>query len=179
MQVEYTGRQIEITPAIKKFTEKHLRKIRKILGETIEVDVTLTVEKHRHIAEIHLKSRNFKVHGLEVTGDMYNSITAVLDKIERQALRQKEKFVAKKRKTGETVRVQFSPPLASEPPEEETVPPRIVRSAVNAIKPMSLEEAAEQVVRAPHGFMVFRNAESDRIGIIYKRKDGNLGLVEP
>ncbi len=179
MQVEYTGRQIEITPAIKKFTEKHLRKIRKILGESIEVDVTLTVEKHRHIAEIHLKSRNFKVHGLEVTGDMYNSITAVLDKIERQALRHKEKFIAKKRKTGETVRAQFPSPMIPESPEEGVFPPRIVRSAVNAIKPMSLEEAAEQVVRTTHGFMVFRDAESDRIGIIYKRKDGNLGLVEP
>jgi putative sigma-54 modulation protein len=179
MQVEYTGRQIEITPAIKKFTEKHLRKIRKILGETIEVDTILTVEKHRHIAEIHLKSRNFKVHGVEATGDMYNSITAVLDKIERQALRHKEKYVAKKRKTSETVRVQFPAPLLSDSSEEMDFPPRIVRSAVNAMKPMTLEEAAEQVGRTAHGFMVFRNADSDRIAILYKRKDGNLGLVEP
>ncbi len=179
MEVEYTGRQIEITPAIRRFTEKHLKKIRKILGETISVDTILTVEKRRHVAEIHLKSRNFKVHGLEVTGDMYNSITAVLDKIERQALRHKEKHVAQKRKTSESVRIQIPPALAGEPAEVPASPLRIVRSSVNAIKPMTLDEAAEQVVRSTHGFMVFRNAESDRLSVIYQRKDGNLGLVEP
>jgi putative sigma-54 modulation protein len=179
MEVDYTGRQIEITPAIKKFTEKHLKKIRKILGETIKVGVILTVEKHRHITEIHLKSRNFNVHGVEATGDMYNSITAVLDKIERQALRHKEKHVSKKRKTGETVRVQAPPVLPGESLETLPSVPRIIRSSANAIKPMSLDEAAEQVVRTAHGFMVFRNAESDRLSVIYRRKDGNLGLVEP
>ena len=147
--------------------------------KAIEVDVTLTVEKHRHITEIHLKSRNFNVHGVESTGDMYNSITAVLDKIERQALRHKEKFVAKKRKTGETVRVQAPPALPGESLEASSSAPRIIRSSANAIKPMPLDEAAEQVLSTAHGFLVFRNAESDRLSVIYRRKDGNLGLVEP
>lgn len=178
MQVEYTGRQIEITPALKKFTEKHLKKIRKILGEAIEVNVILIVEKHRHIAEINLKSRHFKFIGTEVTPDMYNSITAVLAKIERQALRQKEKFIAQKRKSGETPRTK---PVAIpvEIMEEEAPALRIIRADTSALKPLTADAAAEELRRATNGFLIFRNAESDRISILYRRKDGNLGLIEP
>ena len=99
MRVEYTGRQIEVTPAIQKFTEDHLKKIRKLLGESIEVHAILTVEKYRHIAEINLKSTSFKLNGLEETNDMYSSINAVLEKIERQALKAKDRKIAKKRKS--------------------------------------------------------------------------------
>ncbi|MBM3802876.1 MAG: ribosome-associated translation inhibitor RaiA [Acidimicrobiia bacterium] len=109
MKVDYTGRQIEVTPAIEKFTEAHLKKIRKILGEMIEVHVILTVEKYRHIAEINLKSRSFKINGIEETHDMYASINAVLEKIERQALKHKGKKIDKKRK-GDVAAVAPAPP---------------------------------------------------------------------
>jgi putative sigma-54 modulation protein len=176
MQVEYTGRQIEITPAIKTFTESHLRKIRKILGETIEVHVILTVEKYRHTAEVNLKSQTFTINGVEETSDMYNSITVVLDKIERQSLRHKEKFIAKKRKS---LTSEAAEALDSESAEDLVGDPRIIKTESFAVKPLTEEEAAEEMVQSPNGFLVFRNSESNKVNVIYKRKDGNFGLVEP
>ncbi|MEW5979197.1 MAG: ribosome-associated translation inhibitor RaiA [Acidobacteriota bacterium] len=178
MKVDYTGRQIEITPAIRTFTEAHLRKIRKILGEIIEVHVILTVQKHRHIAEVNLKSRTFKINGIEQTHDMYASITAVLDKIERQALKHKEKKIARKRKAGNSSlrNLPVSPLLETKATSE---PPRIIRSRSFAAKPMTVEEAVQEVTGSQNEFLVFRNAESERISVVYRRRDGNFGLIEP
>ncbi|PYV93320.1 MAG: ribosome-associated translation inhibitor RaiA [Acidobacteria bacterium] len=178
MKVEYTGRQIEITPAIKRFTEDHLRKIRKILGEMIEVHVILTVEKYRHIAEINLKSRTFKINGIEETHDMYTSINAVLEKIERQALKHKGKKIAKKRKPGSGLPAVISS-FAVEPTRGNSETPRVIKSRSFAAKPMTVEEAVQEVTSSRSEFIVFRNAESERVSVVYRRKDGNFGLIEP
>ncbi len=177
MRVEYTGRQIEVTPAIQKFTEDHLKKIRKLLGESIEVHAILTVEKYRHIAEINLKSTSFKLNGLEETNDMYSSINAVLEKIERQALKAKDRKIAKKRKisSGNTGRPSGVIEGSRANPEQ----PRIIRSESYAPKPMTVEEAVLEVTSSKCDFLVFRNAESDKVSVVYKRKDGNFGLIEP
>ena len=140
MRVEYTGRQMEVTPAIQKFTEDRLKKIKKLLGESIEVHAILTVEKYRHIAEINLKSTSFKLNGLEETNDMYSSINAVLEKIERQALKAKERKIAKKRNSssgnsGRLVGVIEPSRANPEHPSESY-----------AAKPMTVEEA---VLRSP------------------------------
>src|SRR2546427_4030524 len=162
MKVEYTGRQIEITPAIKRFTEEHLRKIRKILGEMIEVHVILTVEKYRHAAEINLKSRTFKINGIEETHDMYTSINAVLEKIERQALKHKGKKIDKKRKST-TPALPAAVPSESAPANSE--PPQVIRSKSFAAKPMTVEEAVQEVDSSNSEFIVFRNAESERVSV--------------
>ena len=177
MQVEYTGRQVEITPAIKEFTENHLRKIRKILGEAIDVHVILTVEKYRHIAEINLKSRSFKFNGLEETHDMYSSINAVLEKIERQALKHKGKKIAKKRK----VAASSAPLSLGETHEVEVAnaaTPRVIRMRAVAPKPMTVEEAVLEVSQTKSEFLIFRNTESERVSVVYRRKDGNFSLIE-
>jgi putative sigma-54 modulation protein len=178
MKVEYTGRQIDVTPAIQKFTEDHLKKIRKILGEMIEVHVILTVEKYRHIAEINLKSRSFKFNGIEETHDMYTSINAVLEKIERQAIKHKGKKIAKKRKPS------AAPLIAGARSRGEPLPsnsdgPRVIRSRSFAAKPMTVEEAVLEVTTSQSEFLVFRNSESERVSVVYRRKDGNFGLIEP
>ena len=177
MQVEYTGRQVEITQAIKEFTENHLRKIRKILGEAIDVHVILTVEKYRHSAEINLKSRSFKFNGLEETHDMYSSINAVLEKIERQALNHKGKKIAKKRKPAATSAVSAAGEVP-EPAAGNPGTPRVIRSQSVAPKPMTVDEAVEEVSRSKTEFLVFRDSESERVSILYRRKDGNFGLIE-
>ncbi len=175
MKVEYTGRQIEVTPSIQEFTEDHLKKIRKVLGEMIEVHVILTVEKYRHIAEINLKSRTFKINGIEETHDMYTSIDAVLEKIERQALKHKGKKIDKKRKT--------FPPIAAGVPVDSTggnsEPPKVIRTESFAAKPMTVEEAVHEVDTSNSEFIVFRNSESERVSVVYRRRDGNFGLIEP
>jgi putative sigma-54 modulation protein len=178
MRVEFTGRQIEITPAIREFTENRLLKIRKILGEMIDVHVILTVEKYRHIAEINLKSRSFKFNGAEETHDMYTSITSVLEKIERQSLKHKGKHIAKKRKSS-MVSPKAVPVEASEPPNSSNPAPRVIKVRSLPPKPMTVEEAVEEVTSSKSGFLVFRNSDSERISVVYKRRDGNFGLIEP
>jgi len=174
MKVEYTGRQIEVTPAIQEFTEEHLKKIRKILGEMIEVHVILTVEKYRHSAEINLKSRTFKINGIEETHDMYTSINAVLEKIERQALKHKGKKIDKKRKSTATVQAARAEAVSGNSEARQ-----VIRSSSFAAKPMTVEEAVQEVDTSNSEFIVFRNAESERVSVVYRRRDGNFGLIEP
>jgi putative sigma-54 modulation protein len=178
MKVEYTGRQIEITPAIRRFTEDHLKKIRKILGEMIEVHAILTVEKYRHTAEINLTSRTFKINGIEETHDMYSSINSVLEKIERQALKHKGKKIARKRKPVESL----APSVSAHSGEASPVSaesPRVIKTRSFAAKPMTVEEAVHEVSGSKNDFIVFRNAESEQVNVVYRRKDGNFGLIEP
>lgn len=177
MKVEYTGRQIEVTPAIQEFTEDHLKKIRKVLGEMIEVHVILTVEKYRHIAEINLKSRTFKINGIEETHDMYTSINAVLEKIERQALKHKGKKIDKKRKMSASEMATAGGRTDSAAGNSE--PPKVIRTRSFATKPMTVEEAVHEVDISNSEFIVFRNSESERVSVVYRRRDGNFGLIEP
>ncbi len=178
MRVEFTGRQIEITPAIREFTENRLLKIRRILGEMIDVHVILTVEKYRHVAEINLKSRSFKFNGAEETHDMYTSINAVLEKIERQALKHKGKHIAKKRKSS-VASVAALPLETAENAPSSNPAPRVIKTRSLAPKPMTVEEAIEEVTSSKSEFLVFRNSDSERISVVYKRRDGNFGLIEP
>jgi len=175
MKVEYTGRQIEVSPAIQEFTEEHLKKIRKILGEMIEVHVILTVEKYRHLAEVNLKSRTFNINGIEETHDMYTSINAVLEKIERQALKHKGKKIDKKRKSATPA--QAAARAEGAPGNSEAR--QVIRSSSFAAKPMTVEEAVQEVDTSNSEFIVFRNAESERVSVVYRRRDGNFGLIEP
>ena len=96
MQVHITGRQVAITPALRKFAEEKLRKVEKILGGPIEAHVVLAVEKRRHHAEIQVKSRSALLSGAEETEDLYVSIGDVVEKLERQALKHKEKLTGRK-----------------------------------------------------------------------------------
>jgi len=178
MKVEYTGRQIEITPAIRKFTDDHLKKIRKILGEMIEVHVILTVAKYRHTAEINLKSRTFKINGIEETHDMYGSINSVLEKIERQALKHKGKKIARKRKPVGSLAAPAAA-YAGEDAAGNASSPQVIKSKSFAAKPMTVEEAVQEVSSSKNDFIVFRNAESEQVNVVYRRKDGNFGLIEP
>lgn len=175
MQVAYTGRNIEVTSALRDFTEEHLRKIRKILGEAIHVHMTLTVQKHRQIAEVHLHSRSLDINGLEETNDMYASITAVLEKAERQALKHKGKKITRKRHPGS--RPASTPSTSPNRPPSGV--PRVIKSTSFADKPMTVEEAVQEVNGSNDNFLVFRNADSEKVSVVYKRKDGNFGLIEP
>lgn len=174
MRVAYTGRNIEVTSELREFTEGHLKKIFKILGETIHVHMTLTVQKHRQIAEIHLHSRSLDINGLEETNDMYASINAVLEKAERQALKHKGKKIARKRHPAS--RPTANSPSSNRPASQA---PRVIKSTSFTAKPMTVEEAVQEVSGANGNFLVFRNAESENVSVVYKRKDGNFGLIEP
>jgi putative sigma-54 modulation protein len=178
MQIDYTGRQMEITPAIKKHTEEHLSKLKRILGDQIKAHVILTVEKHRHIAEINVKARHLSWVGLHETTDMYSSILGAIEKIEKQAKKTKAKRNGSKRRADSLAHVTMNVL------NQESGTPRgdgvsIVKTRKFAVKPMSVEEAVQEVQESQDEFLVFRNAESDSVNVIYRRSDGHFGLIEP
>jgi len=187
MQLDITGRHIEVTPALREFAEEKLRKLERLLDGPLEVHVVLGIEKHRHMAEIQVKSRTGVFSGTQETGDLYASIGEVADKLERQALKHKEKMRTRRIKKGPrspeaaAVMAASAAPeaLASDPSPEEDDAPRIVRSHRYRIKPLSAEDAVLELEGSAEDVLVFRDAETDGVHVVYRQKDGNFGLVEP
>ena len=179
MSVDITGRHIEITEPIRKFATDRLERLRGIIDEIIEVHFILTVEKHqRHIAEVNIKTRRDFYHGDEVSADMYTSIAAVVDKVEKQILRDKDRAVARKRRNNNGGIITTTSVLEVEEVLGERLP-RIIHTHEVAAKPMSVDDAAIQIDGSRREFLVFRNAETERLNVVYKRKDGNIGWIEP
>jgi putative sigma-54 modulation protein len=180
MSVDITGRHIEITEPLRKFTTDRLDRLRGIIDEILEVHFILTVEKHqRHVAEVNIKTRRDFYHAQEVSTDMYTSIAAVLDKTEKQILKDKERNVTRKRHNNHGAGVVTTSSVVE---VEEVLGqglPRIIRSHEVAAKPMSVDDAALECGGSDIDFLVFRNAQTQRINVVYKRKDGNIGWIEP
>lgn len=191
MKLDFTGRHFTVTPAIKKFAREQAKKIEKIFDgrDGVSAHFTLAVEKRRHIAEISLSFKDQQLNSEATTDDMYAAITQAVDKMERQATKRKTKATSKSRKEREVVR-DVTPAEPETPPAKsrtkaspavksaESKKPRIVQTRKYAVKPMTPDDAALNLA-ADDQFIVFRNVDSDRIGVLYRRKDGNLGLIEP
>ena len=179
MKVDITDRHIDITEPIRKFTTHRLERLRGIADEVMEAHVILTVEKHqRHCAEVNIKTKHDFHHGQEVSTDMYTSIASVLDKIERQILKSKGRTMARKRRGGNGVGVVTASLVEVEEILGEALP-RIIRNHEVAAKPMSVDDAAVAIDGSDHEFLVFRNSQTERLNVVYKRKDGNIGWIEP
>ena len=180
MNIEFTGRHLEVTPALKEFTQKKLKKIEKYIGDNAEVYVTLSIERHRQISEIVIKTGSLTLSGSEGTDDMYASIGLAINKIEKQTKRLKQKIRGRKRKPRNKQQSCFERWDVSEA-EENSNPGEfnIIKSTNYTLKPMTVEEAALQIGMTSEHFIVFHNSESKKINVLYKRKDGNLGLIEP
>jgi putative sigma-54 modulation protein len=174
MQVHITGRQVAITPAIRKFAEEKLHKIEKLLGGPIEAHVVLTVEKRRHHAEIQVKSRSASLSGAEETEDLYASIGDVVIKLEHQARKHKEKLTSRKKRGGKLIEAAVAP---SRTPASRAR--RIFPSDRYRLKPLSVEDAAMELDASGSDLLVYRDDQTYRVNVVYRRKDGNYGLVDP
>src|SRR5438093_6007078 len=142
MSVDITGRHIEITEPLRKFTTDRLDRLRTIIDEILEVHFILTVEKHqRHVAEANIKTRREFYHAEEVSTDMYTSIAAVLDKIEKQILKHKERSVARKRHNNHAGEVISTTSVIEVEEALGERLPRIIRTHEVAAKPMSVDYA--------------------------------------
>lgn len=177
MKYEFVGRHITVTPALKKHAREHLDKLDKILDSApMQAHIVLDVEKHRQMAEIVLYWRDHVFKSNASTKDMYDSISKASAKIEKQLFRLKDRFATRKRTALSTseAAATVEPTASAEP-----TAPRIIRTRRYAVKPMTPEEAAAMVTDSADQFVVFRDAETSRIGVVYKRRDGNFGLIEP
>ncbi|CDI48383.1 ribosome hibernation-promoting factor, HPF/YfiA family [Clostridium tetani] len=174
MRVTVTGKNIEITNALRNVVEKKLEKLDKYFKPDVEAQVTLSVEKNRQIIEVTIPFNGVILRGEEANEDMYASIDLVIDKLERQIRKQKTKL--QKRMHGDSLRFQFIPDYEGDKFKEES---KIVKTKRFAIKPMSSEEAVLQMELIGHNFFVFESADTGEVNVVYKRKDGNYGLIEP
>ena len=184
MNIEIVGRQIDITPAIRDFTEDKLKKLEKLLDGPLDAHVVLAIEKHRHMAEIKVKSRTAILSGQEETDDLYASIREVADKLERQALKHKEKVTNRKHrkgpKLGEAAAAMDEEALARmEPEPEPAAEPQVLRAPRYRVKPMSAEDALLEIESSGAGLLVYRDSQTDRVNVIYRLENGNFELVDP
>lgn len=181
MTLELTGRKIAITPALRTFTEQKIKKLDKILDGILEAHVILSVEKRRHSAEIVVHSRNATLSGSDTSDDLYASIGQVLAKLEHQAKRHKAKYKWSKGKNHGRglATIRTTPPMDDGEMQGGDNSPRLIRTRRYAVKPMTVDEAMLQVQGTNDTFLVFRDAQSQRVSVLYRRSDGNFGLIEP
>ncbi len=173
MNIEFTGRGTDVTDALKQYTMDKMKKISRFVDNILDVSVTLSVEKHRHTAEIIVKAGGDKIVAKETTNDMYNSIGGALDKIERQAKKLKTR-VSRKRKD--------SLPLENEEKNQKYFDlesgTKIIPLSLTRFKPMTVQEAALEIENGPNPFVIFRNhEEGEALTVLFRQDDQTMGIV--
>jgi len=176
MQVTVIGRHIEATEALKQYAAEKLSRLEKYLPKTIQVVVTLSVvKKVHHIAEAVIKSNGLLIQASEETEEMYSAIDLLIAKLERRVRRYREKLTDHKHQSGKADSADRAAELLR--PEDRI--PQIIKTKRFDLKPMHPEEAVMQMELLDKDFFIFANAGSGHVNVIYKRKDGNVGLIEP
>ena len=168
MNIIINCRQMDSTQNLKDYAEEKIGRFDKYLNNITEANVTLSVEKYRHKAEVLLRLNGSLIQAESITDEMYSAIDEVVEKLARQVRKHKDKIVSQRKGKGKS---------EADLETVETVPAIIKNKS--EIKPMSVEEAAMQMDLMGRDFFVYTNASSGDINVLYKRKDGNFGLIEP
>ena len=175
MVVEFTGRQVEIAPAVRALAERKIGKLCKVLPGVTHVRVVLAADRHRQRAEVSVHSPHLDLVANEAAVDASVAVSTVLDKLTRQAQRHR----AKVRRGKGRASVRATPVRPAAPAVPAAGGPRVIRSRRFVAKPMTLEEAALLVSGNGDGALVFRDTATNRVNVLFRRRDGNLGLIEP
>ena len=177
-----SGKNIEVTPGLKETIEQKLGKLERYFTPETEIIVTLSVEKERQKIEVTIPVKGSIIRSEQTSSDMYVSIDLVEEIIERQLRKYKNKLVARSQghptsfSTPSNFKKEFFESEEDAPEDDEI---RIVRTKKFGIKPMYPDDACIQMELLGHSFFVFSNAETDEVNVVYKRKDGSFGLIEP
>lgn len=178
MAVKVRGKNIEVTPALKDYVEKRVVTISKQFKTVGEISAVMRVEKGNHIVEITVPASGIVLRAQEVSDNMYASIDKCVDKIERQIHKYKTRLM--KRKYNNFRDDAPAPlPTPTEEVEEETGEFKVVRNKTYTMRPMGVQEAIMQMNMLNHDFFVFFNAETEKISIVYRRRSGDYGLINP
>ena len=175
------GKNIEITPSLREYVEKRVGKVTKYFEHVGEITVLLTVSKGRHIVEVTVPIQGgIVLRGEEATMDMYTSIDLVVEKLERQIHKQKTKL--SRRLRGGSLKTEVIEAQEKEHPvDQRDASPEypVVKTKRFVVKPMDVQEAIMQMNLVHHDFYVFINSDSEDVNVVYRRKDGAYGLIEP
>ncbi len=174
MRFIISGKNIEVTEGLRSAVENKLQRLDKFFAEDTEVIITLSVERDRQKIEVTIPMKGQVIRAEQDSMDMYVSIDLVVDIIERQIRRYKTKLMNQKLNGAE-----FKKEFFEEDEDDQDEQIKIVRSKKFAIKPMDVEEACVQMELLGHAFFVFRNADTFEVNVVYKRKNGTYGLIEP
>lgn len=177
MRLSVIGKGMEVSNYLKDLVEKKARKLDRYFKPDTEVNVALSIEKSRHICEVTVPFDGAVLRTEEISGDMYSSIDAALKKLERQIRRHRTKL---EKRLHDGVYENFDSPVYVDVDEEDDMPEaEVVRRKRFPAKPMLLDEAELQMELLGHDFFVFVNGETGDVNVLYRRNDGNLGLIEP
>ena len=176
MKIKIIGRGIEITDGLRQAVEDKLSKLEKYFVPDTEIIARLSVEKDSQKIEVTIPVKGGIIRAEEVSEDMYASIDMVEETIERQLVKYKNKLVDKKKSYRDNFTNDY---IEADYEDEDEDVVKIVRTKSFGIKPMDAEEACIQMELLGHNFFVFLNAETDEVNVVYKRKGGTFGLIEP
>ncbi len=174
MKINITGRNIELTDGLKSAVEEKLSKLDKFFTEDTQANVTLSVEKDRQKIEVTIPVKGHIIRSEQVSNDMYVSIDLVEEVIANQMKKYRNKIISRQQEPGEFFTEDFIN-KAEEDDEEVS----IIRTKRFGVKPMYPEDACVQMELLGHNFFVFRNAETDEVNVVYKRRGNTYGLIEP
>jgi len=187
MQFNITFRHLEASDSLKSYARERVERVNKFLDRAGEAHVVLTWERHVHHADVTVNAGSFVLRGKDKSQDMYASIDAAVEKIEKQLTRYKEKlknhhgkkFVHHHEGALQQLRVRHNV-VAFDPSQEETHEnsPRVIKTNELIAKPMSVDEAVMQMDLLNNDFLVFGNRETNEMNVVYRRKDGHYGLIE-
>lgn len=174
MRIKITGRNMELTDGLRSAVERKLNKLEKYFTPETDVFVTLSVEKERQKVEVTIPMKGNYIRSEQVSNDMYVSIDLVEEVIERQLRKYKTRLVNRQQNVASVFKQEY---LEEETDDDEEI--RIIRNKKFDVKPMYPEDACVQMELLGHDFYVFCNAETEQMCVVYKRKGGTYGLIEP
>ncbi|RMH43240.1 MAG: ribosome-associated translation inhibitor RaiA [Deltaproteobacteria bacterium] len=185
MQFSVTFRQMEATDALKDYAKERMQRIKKYFPDPISCHVVMSTERYKHRVDVNLQLHNgLQIAGHEATEDMYSSIDLVVAKIERQVRRYKDKLRDHKPRTDVTPMpyahtvLEETPAPDARPPEPAPPAPRVVKRDKFVAHPLTVDEAIMQLNLADLQFLVFRNADTGQVNVVYRRDDDSYGLIE-
>jgi putative sigma-54 modulation protein len=179
MQIAVNFRHMETSEAVRAYVEEKLSRVKKYIDEPIDAQIVLSVQKKiHHRAEVTMVAKGLTMKSSEETGDMYSAIDLMVDKIERQLKKYKEKLKRHKVSNANARQLNKSVLVASSV-DQGAAEPEIVRSHSFFMKPMSVEEAVMQMDLLDKNFLVFTDDRSEEMNVVYRRTDGNYGLIVP
>ena len=174
MRVNIAGKGMEVSDYLKEIVTKKVSKLQRYFDEDTEAHITMSIQRSRHIVEVTIPFDGIVLRGEEATGDMYASIDGVLKKLEKQIHKHR---TALKKRLHENAFTKEDDAFELSLADEKT--PTVVRTKKFVVKPMDIEEAKMQMELLGHQFFVFRNAVTNEINVMYLRRDGDYGLIEP
>ena len=175
MKINIVSKQIPVTNAMRTYAEKKMTRITKYFDVPVDVTITFSVQKNIQMVEVLVHVKGLYLKGLEKSEDIYASLDLAIDKIDRQIVRYKDRINNRKYDSNNSFLRMNVYNVSS----VEASAPEIIVSKEIAAKPMAVEEAAMQMDLLNKSFFVFRSASSGEVNVVYKRDDGNIGLIEP